>query len=318
MIKPRNPLIVLLWSFALFILIHTSQYVGYWVASVFSGAAFGSIISGQFTSPRTLLGQGLTAAVLGIPLAILVTKFLWRRPWEWIRFRPSGRHFLLGCVLGIGLPVVAIFLISIFADSQIVATPSRFAPGEPIMILAGSIGWVLFIAITEELVFRGMAVREWAAKWGWPAAIVLGGVYFGAVHVLGLIRDINVLNALWIIIAAIVANLLFVALYIRGRSLWLPIGFHLGWNLTLESILGITISGKDAAFGLFSIETTGPDLITGGSFGMEASVVTMGLWVVVSILVLRFSRSGQPLILNPAPTEGLTSPMQPGTARGID
>ena len=313
MIKPRNPFVVLIWSFALFILIHTTQYVGYWVASVFSGATFDSIISGQFTNPLTLLGQGLTAVVLGVPFAILVTKFLWRRPWEWIRFRFSAGPLLQGGVLGIGLPVVTVLLISIFADSQIVATPSRFAPGELVAVLAGSVGWVLFIAITEELIFRGMAVREWAAKWGWPAAIVLGGIYFGAVHILGLIRDIDVLGALSIIIAAIVANLLFVALYIRGRSLWLPIGFHAGWNLTLESILGVTISGQDSSFGLFSIKTSGPDLITGGSFGLEASVVTMGLSVIAAILVLRFSRSGRPLILNPAPTEDLAPPTQPAT-----
>jgi len=318
MIKPRDPFIVLIWSFALLILIHTSQYIGYWAASVFSGAAFESIISGQFSNSRTILGQGLTAIAIGVPFAIVVTKFLWRRPWEWIRFGFRGGHLLLGCVLGISLPIVTVLLIGVFADLQIVATPSRFASGELVTILAGSIGWVLFIAVTEELVFRGMATREWAARWGWPTAIVLGGVYFGAAHVLGLFRDINVLGALWIVIAAIVANLLFVALYIRGRSLWLPIGFHAGWNLTLQSILGVTISGNDSPFGLFSIRMSGPELITGGLFGMESSVVTMGLWVVVSILVLKFSRSGQPLILNPAPTEDLSLAMPPGTSLGTD
>jgi len=237
-------------------------------ASLFSGASFESIISGEFKNHLTILGDGLTAVVIGIPVIFLVAKYLWRRPWNWIRLRFNGKLLLYGFLLGIVLPVVVLLLISLWATVKIVATPDRLSGGELVCILIGSLGWVVFTAISEELSFRGMAVREWALKWRWPVAIVLGGIYFGVLHLIGLIPHLTVFNALWIIIAATVVNLLFVTLYIRGKSLWLPIGYHAGWNLSLNTILGATMSGKSASFGLLSIEISdAPDIVTGGIRG---------------------------------------------------
>lgn len=295
--KSRNPFVVLIWSFALFILIHTTQYVGCLFASVVTGATFESVISGAFSNHLTQLCQGLTASVLGIPFALFVVKFLWRRPFAWIRLQFDVKLLFYGLILGIGLPAVTLLVVGIFGDLHIAANPTRFTNNEIISILAGSLGWVMFIAITEELVFRGMAVREWANRWGWPVASLFGGIYFGIVHVIAL-SGISILTVLWILIAASVGNILFVALYVRGQSLWLPIGFHAGWNLCLKTFLGVTISGKESPFGLFVIETSGGDLVTGGVFGLEASVVVMVISIIVTVLLLRFSRSGKPRLMD--------------------
>jgi hypothetical protein len=299
--KARNPVVVLFWSFGIFLIAHLSQYVGILIASIVSGASFESIIEGNFSNHLTILFRGLTAAVVGIPLVLVTVRYLWRRSSEWMRFRFSFKLLVLGFLFGLVLPVLTVVLVSLIAVVRVVGTPDRFTMGELPAIVFGSIGFAVFTAAVEELVFRGMAVREWALKWGWGVASIVGGVYFGAVHILGLLPHVSVVEVLWILLAAIVGNLLCVALYIRSKSLWFPIGFHAGWNLCLKAILGTTMSGKTSDFALYGIEISGHSLVTGGKFGLEASVVSMAVLLAVVLVLLRCSTSGKPVLLSPVP-----------------
>ena len=295
--KPRKPLIVLAWSFGLFMLIHSTQYISCLVASALSGSSFESIISGEFSNHLTVLGQGITAAVIGIPCIFLVARFLWRRPWGWVRLRFDCKLLAYGSLFGIGLAALSLLIVGVIGEIQVTATPDRFGGFELFAIVLGALGSVTFTAVAEEFVFRGVAVREWATKWGWPTAALVGGIYFGAMHIIGLLPNISILEVLWVLIAAVIGTILFVALYIRGKSLWLPIGFHAGWNLSLNTLFGVTMSGKDSPFGLFKIEMSGSNLITGGMFGLEASVTVMVLSAILVMILLRYSRSGRPSLL---------------------
>lgn len=297
----RNPLLVLLWSSGLLVMIHLVQYPSALIGAMFSGTGFESVISGEYEDHLVILGRGLTAMVVGIPWALLVVRLLWRRGIEWMRLALNLRLLGGGILLGLILPLVISAIIAPFASISITCSADRYPPGALIAAVIGGIGWAMYIATAEELVFRGMAVREWAYKWGWPAATLLGGVYFGAAHLLGIFGKLSIGSALWILAAAIIGNLLFVALYIRGRSLWLPIGFHAGWNLCLSNILGTALSGNAAPISLFNLEMSGPSIFTGGIFGMEASVVTMVVYAGLTVFLLWRPRRGKPTLLNTQP-----------------
>lgn len=298
MLKPRSPLVVLLWSFGLYILIHTTQYAGFALASILTGASFESIISGEFANHLTLLARGVVAAALGIPVTFVVAKYLWRRPWSWIRFHLDVKLLVYGLCLGIGIAGISLLAVGLAGDVHVIAAPVRFTGGQIVAIICGALGWVAFIAILEEFIFRGIAVREWASRWGWPAATVLGGVYFGAAHIIGLLPNVSALSALWILLAAIVGTLVFVALYVRGGSLWLPIGYHAGWNLSLMTLFGVAVSGQESRLSLFVVQVSGPGWATGGAFGIEASGPVMAISILVALILLRYSISGKPHILN--------------------
>ncbi|MDH4211486.1 MAG: CPBP family intramembrane metalloprotease [candidate division WOR-3 bacterium] len=296
--RGRNPGLVLLWTFGLYILMQAHQYVGILLSSLMCGASFDAIIEGEFSNHCSVLWKGLAAAVLGIPLVILVTKYLWRRSWEWMRFRFCGRFFGYGIMLGFILPAFILLIHFSLGMAAIIATPARFGFIELLSIVIGTVGFTIVIALSEELIFRGMAIREWALKMGWPLATLFGGLYFGFVHLIGLLPRISALNSVWIIISALIAGVLFTAMYIRSKSLWLPIGFHFGWNLCLRLFFGTTISGQEATLGLFRTELSGPAILTGGAFGIESSVITYLLYIVVAVLFLRYSRLGRPALLD--------------------
>ncbi|PWB70058.1 hypothetical protein C3F09_09765 [candidate division GN15 bacterium] len=300
-IRPRHPLLVLVWSFGILIAMNLHQYLGVLIGAMMGGFTFEEVISGKGRNLFSQLGHGVTAVVIGLPLAWLIIRFLWRRSFDWMRLRFNGRLALGGFALGLLLPLAVLTVISAVGNVNVTAVPSRLTAGDFAVILAGTLCWMSFIAFSEETVFRGMVVREWASRWGWKAATLLGGLWFGALHLTGIEGGLTFVSAIWVLIAGVAVTVLFVALYVRGRSLWLPIGFHLGWNLCLDGLLGVTISGKEPGFSLFQMNTSGPAWLTGGAFGMEASVVAIAVYLAVAILVLRLGRPGGIQILNPRP-----------------
>ncbi|UCC43004.1 MAG: CPBP family intramembrane metalloprotease [Candidatus Zixiibacteriota bacterium] len=299
--KRRNPSLVLVWTFGLFLLMHLNQYAGVLLGSALSGAGFESIISGEFSDHRTLLAKGLVGAILGIPLSFLVIKYLWRRSWDWLCFRWRPGLLLGGVLAGCALSAVVVGVTYLFDAVKFTQAPGRLTTNQLVSLLFGHAGWALFVAVAEESVFRGMAVREWASRWGWAVAIVLGGVFFGVVHLMGLLPHLSVEDAAWVVFCGILVNWLFVALYIRSRSLWLPIGFHAGWNFSLKALFGTTVSGKTSTMALYNSELSGPESLTGGQFGIEASWVSLIVYILAAVLVLYYPRSGTVQLLHPRP-----------------
>lgn len=146
---------------------------------------------------------------------------------------------------------------------------------------AGALIWAFcnfaVTAVGEEIVFRGVLFRWIDEKWGFPWALVVSGLVFGLVH------WTNPGGTLWAGIAiAIEAGLLLGAAYKWSGNLWFPIGIHWAWNFSQGNIFGFKVSGQDAGVSLLQAQIEGPDWITGGVFGAEASVIAVVVGAVVS------------------------------------
>lgn len=147
--------------------------------------------------------------------------------------------------------------------------------------LVGFASFALLPGFREELLFRGIFFR-WIEEFGgtWLALAVTSGL-FGLAHILNP-------NATWFssFAIAVEAGLLLGGAYMLTRSLWLPIGLHAAWNFTQGFIFGVPVSGIDAK-GLVVARLSGPEWLSGGTFGLEASVIALvlatglGLWMVV-------------------------------------
>jgi hypothetical protein len=74
-------------------------------------------------------------------------------------------------------------------------------------------------------------------------------------------------------------------IYHVSRSLPLCIGVHLAWNFAQGTIYGIPVSGGQEKGWLLS-SRSGPDWLSGGSFGAEASVAAVGVSLLCSLALL--------------------------------
>jgi hypothetical protein len=69
------------------------------------------------------------------------------------------------------------------------------------------------------------------------------------------------------------------------RSLWMPIGLHAAWNFVQGAIFDVPVSGLDEQ-GLVEARLSGPELLSGGAFGLEASVIAMVIATAAGVLLV--------------------------------
>jgi len=76
------------------------------------------------------------------------------------------------------------------------------------------------------------------------------------------------------------------------RRLWFCIGIHVAWNFTEGGIFSAAVSAGDTK-GLLQAKLTGADWLTGGSFGVEGSIVALAICTGAGILlVAKAARQG--------------------------
>ena len=72
-------------------------------------------------------------------------------------------------------------------------------------------------------------------------------------------------------------GLLLCAWYVLTKRLWLGIGLHAAWNFMQGGVYSGIVSGNGEMTGFFKSSMNGPELLTGGAFGVEASVVALAI-----------------------------------------
>lgn len=70
-------------------------------------------------------------------------------------------------------------------------------------------------------------------------------------------------------------------------SLLLFIGIHLSWNFSQGQIFGYAVSGMDIPSPIIQPVISGHELITGGAFGAEASVIAVVISFAISYLLYK-------------------------------
>jgi membrane protease YdiL (CAAX protease family) len=155
-------------------------------------------------------------------------------------------------------------------------------------LVVALVGMALVPGIWEELLFRGILFRwieEFAGSW---AALVVTSALFGLAHIAN--PNATVFSSFAI---AVEAGLLLGAVYMLTRNLWASIGLHAAWNFPQGEIYDVPVSGIDQ-HGLVTAQLSGPTLLSGGEFGLEASVIALVLATAVGLwFLVRAIRAGE-------------------------
>nr|WP_323746527.1 CPBP family intramembrane glutamic endopeptidase [Catenulispora pinisilvae] len=236
-----------------------------WALAGLAGVGLVSGLTATGPGPVPLLG-----GVVAMGVYWLVMRRLARRATPEIARRGAGRRVLLGGAIGLGFVAAATALIAAFGGYSF-----SWAHHAVLPTLASVLALQAGAAVTEELMFRGVALQAIEQRWGSRVAVVATALFFGAAHLA------NPGATLWSGLAiAIEAGVMLGAAFLWRRSIWLVVGVHFAWN-TVEQLLGVPVSGHAADARLLTVHTSGSHLLTGGGFGLEASVVP----VVISLLL---------------------------------
>jgi len=138
-------------------------------------------------------------------------------------------------------------------------------------------------AFLQVLAFRVVLFRLFEELLGSWLAFVLVAAIFGVAHFT------NPNTSLWSTLALIISDILLVAAFIYTRRIWLVWGVHMGWNFFQDGIFGMPNSGITSFQSWIQPAISGPEWITGGSFGIEASVIAVCLSIGVAIVIVKMS-----------------------------
>jgi len=216
-------------------------------------------------------------------LAAWPCQWLRRRPYSEIGLNPSRAwlaELLLGCVLGSLLMLLPAFALAIACGLRWQTNP------EGIALVGSNLAQLLAAALGEELFCRGFLFQRLLDGLGmWPAQLIMAAFFvFTHWHNPGMTGATKVLASLNVFLASILFGLAF----LRTRRLALPLGIHWFANWTQGGLLGLGVSGH-ATTGLLTPGTmSGPDWLTGGAFGLEASIPGLLCVLVMTLLLARY------------------------------
>lgn len=151
------------------------------------------------------------------------------------------------------------------------------------------------VAIAEELLFRGFIFQRMINGIGQCPAQVLIGALFLLTHLNnpGMTGSVKMLAGANIFLASIMFGLAF----IRTKSLSMSIGLHLMANWVQGVLLGFGVSGNEETSLFKPVFKDAPNWLTGGKFGLEASIPGL-ITVIITIILLYHWNPNKPKKIN--------------------
>lgn len=140
-----------------------------------------------------------------------------------------------------------------------------------------SFGIMVMVAVVEELVFRGYILNNLMQSVNRYAALLISSILFALAHATN--PNFNWLAFVNIFLAGIILGIN----YIYTQNLWYAVLFHFAWNFLQGPVIGYEVSGLDFQ-SIFQLELTGNEIITGGKFGFEGSIVASLLIITVTLI----------------------------------
>lgn len=193
--------------------------------------------------------------------------------------RRFGREFGLGIAGGAILLGILALVVWLCGGFQLAPSPT-----DTVAFLSKGAVTFFAIAASEEIVFRGYPFQRAIRGMGPAGAQFLFAVLFAAAHLPN--PGMSGVTLALAMLSIFLASLMLGYLYIRTRSLALPIGAHMGWNWA-QATLGFAGSGNEQKGLWHPVYQGKPEWLTGGDFGLEASVLCI---VLLGIVVLGLGR----------------------------
>lgn len=276
----------------------------YFTSAVFGEAVIIGLLSAMGYDPlhgdmpggeASLLSQFVMIlfSLFGFAIFILVTLLYCRIIEKRSALEIFGKKpldYLTGSLIAVGLLAVIIGFCLVTGSMTFEGLSSDVQLPMLLLLLVG----YMIQSAAEEVMCRGFlmgALREKVPAW---LAVLISSTAFAFPH----LSSIMGMEAKYIVVAILnlyLVAILFSLLVLYRGNLWISCGLHFAWNYVLGGIMGLMVSGGDgAAFGLFLFKVENGTLLNGGTYGIEASVITtVVLGMVLAVMLLLMHKKSQ-------------------------
>ncbi|MEO6316951.1 MAG: type II CAAX endopeptidase family protein [Chitinophagaceae bacterium] len=224
-------------------------------------------------------------ALISLAMVWLFRTLVDRRSVESLGFATDKNGSNAGAGFFLGIFILCAGTCILFAVKQLVWTNIDFN-GNDLFI---SFGLMVIIAFYEEIVFRGYILgnllESFNNKW---IALLISAFMFALVHAAN--PSFSIVAAVNLLLAGILLGIN----YIYTKNLWFSIMLHFSWNFFQGPILGYEVSGMPLK-SLLQHDVLGSELLTGGKFGFEGSLVaTILLLLTIAAFIWLYEKKYKP------------------------
>ena len=239
-----------------------------------------NMLVGDVFDPQTIALIMYYGYIVIAVVAIIYWKLIEKKSLSEMGLTKSFANYFIGAGIGALLLLVSVIAIVLTGSIEFHGV---FKNADYIMILLLLGGFVVQGA-AEEILCRGIVLHSLKEKTSVWIAIAVSTIVFIMPHCSSLFEQ-GFIYSLIGIANLILISVIFSLLTIRFKSLWAACGLHSFWNAILYCVLGLNLSGNDETVtAIFNMKSVGENVLNGGSYGIEASVVTTVVLAFVALI----------------------------------
>ncbi|MCP5060917.1 MAG: CPBP family intramembrane metalloprotease, partial [Ignavibacteriae bacterium] len=243
------------------------------IAGTLTQLVFAPLFFGESNEAAKWVREVFTLIVLfGTAIALI---FLWIRFFEGRSISSLGfikegavKSYLSGFAFGIILNTIVVLIMAMFGSIEIAAESTNITGVNAIGIVVLFLFGFVVQGAGEEILSRGWMFQVIGARYKPWIGVLITSIFFALIHLGN--SGVNPASVINLILVAV----LLILFVMNEGSLWFACAWHSAWNWTLGNFYGLSVSGKGDVVSIFDLNTTGNELISGGGFGPEGSLVT--------------------------------------------
>jgi len=189
--------------------------------------------------------------------------------------------WFIGAIMGVGLLVVCVAAIVLTGSIRF---DGVFTNPDISMILLMLGGFVVQGA-TEEFLCRGLVLCSLKNRVYLPIAVGASTLAFIYPH-WSTLREFEPQYVFSGLLCMVVISCVFSFITLCTKSIWAACGLHSVWNFCLCCVFGLNLSGiEGSSNALIDMRSVGDNLLNGGNYGIEASIIADIVIAVAAVLL---------------------------------
>ena len=247
-------------------------------------------LQGEMFSPNIMMLIMYYGYVILIGIMFLYWKLFQKKTLSELGFTQKVGSYITGVITGTVLVVISVLLVVLAGAISYNGVFENINNGFILLMLGGFICQ----GAMEEVLCRGIVMGLLMKRASASVAIGLSSAMFTIPHLFNMTLSGGVF-IFFAIVNLFLISIVFSLLTLYYKSIWAACGFHSIWNFILYNIFGMNLSGNDEIkAAVFDMRLVGNNILNGGIYGIEASVVTaLVLAVTVIILFVIINRKGR-------------------------
>ena len=191
------------------------------------------------------------------------------------QLKGKGKDVLYGLLVGFLLISLGFVILRFSNNLEVISVQYSSK------VVFGGFLFFLIAAMVEEIVFRAYVLNNLMDSIkNKYVALLISAILFALIH--GMNPNLSILSLINLLIAGVALGIT----YIHTRNLWFPVFLHVSWNFFQGPIFGFEVSGLNFN-SIIQQKVIGSDLITGGDFGFEGSIIITVLLIGMIVITDR-------------------------------